>query len=88
MAHAEHDMRPPDLDPGAIGAYRITHACIIDGVQILHMELSGLNMTHPHAMGKPYDASAVVHNPRGHAAASAFWTWARHGTTHEHVVAC
>ena len=68
MAHTENDLRPPDLDPGAVGTYRITHACIINGVQILHMELSGVNQSHPYAMGKAYDVSAVVHNPRGHAA--------------------
>ena len=43
MAHQEAEMRPPDHEPGAIGSYTITHACVIDGEQIFHMELSGIN---------------------------------------------
>ena len=64
MAHQESEMRPPDHEPGAVGSYTITHACVIDGEQIFHMEVSGINPFDP--SGKPFDASAVVHNPLGH----------------------
>ena len=71
MAHMEFDMRPPEYEPGAVGSYKITHACYIGDEQIFHMELRGFNMTHPmaHAWahGIPFDVSAVVHNARGHA---------------------
>ena len=65
MAHTESEMRPPDYEPGAIGSYTITHACVIDGEQIFHMELSGINYSHG-VVGHPFDASAVVHNPFRH----------------------
>ena len=60
MAHMEFDMRPPDYEPGAVGTYKITHACSIGDEQIFHMELRGFNN------GIPFDVSAVVHNARGH----------------------
>jgi hypothetical protein len=42
---------------------------VIDDYQIFHMELSGLNFSHPHAwgIGIPFDVSAVVCNSMGHA---------------------
>ena len=76
MARLESEMRPPDYEPGAMGSYKITDACVIDDEQIFHMELWGLNFSHLHARGNgiPFDVSAVVHNPRGHAA-DATWTY-------------
>ena len=73
MAHTESEMRPPDYEPGAIGSYTITHACVIDGEQIFHMELSGINYSHG-VVGHPFVASAVVHNPFRHV------PFGRHGT--------
>ena len=73
MAHTESEMRPPDHEPGAIGSYTITHACVIDGEQIFHMELSGINYSHG-VVGHAFDASAVVHNPFRHV------PFGRHGT--------
>ncbi len=57
------------MEPGAVGTYKITHVCRINDEQILHMELSGFNLTHPHAWGHgiPFDVSAVVYNSMGHA---------------------
>ena len=70
MAHMEFDMRPPDYEPGAVGTYKITHACSIGDEQIFHMELRGFNFSSPMARdwpnGIPFDVSAVVHNARGH----------------------
>ena len=76
MAHMEDQMRPPDLEPGSIGSYQITHACFINDEQIFHMKLWGLNFSLiPHGAwgiplihnGIPFDVSAVVCNPLGHA---------------------
>ena len=64
---SEAEMTPPDLEPGAMGSYKITHVCFIDGEQIFHMELSGINYSDRHAWGQPFEVSAVVHNPEGHA---------------------
>lgn len=69
MAHMEHEMRPPEYEPGAWGSYKITHSCMIDGVQVFHMLVWGVYQVHPHAFltGTPWDASAVVYNDMGHA---------------------
>ena len=66
MAHMEDQMRPPDLDPGAIGSYHVTHYCVMDGQQLLHMELSDLHYSHQHGRWLPFNVSAVVENPHGH----------------------
>ena len=68
MAHLEHIMRPPEYEPGSYAAYRITDACIHDGVHVFHMWVWGVYEQHPHARGYgiPWDASAVVYNPDGH----------------------
>lgn len=69
MAHMEFVMRPPDYEPGAVGSYKITHACSIGDEQIFHMELRGFTRIFDvWANGIPFDVSAVVHNARRHVA--------------------
>ena len=70
MAHLEHDMRPPEYEPGSYASYKITHACMIDDVPVFHIWVWGVYQQHPPphvGFGIPWDASAVVYNPEGHA---------------------
>ena len=71
MAHVEDAMLPPDKEPGSLGTYHITHECFLNGEQVFHMDLRGVN----HSTFHPWEfhVSAVVHNSLGHAPHARGW---------------